>query len=204
MATQLEPIFSTAYAKTHQSVLRWTSIAIAGVIVVISLIWCTIIWTKQSFKDDIAKELAKEKQESGGDTFSTNKTGRLMCLAFLFLVVIASTFLSWYVASLHVDGNNLIAFDVFQVVAMIFLGLSSYFFYKHTRARGAAVGLSGCTLVLEFVAFVILFTSPNFSGQNAVQTQTALYIPLLIATMALIGNYSVAGTNKTAQIIATS
>lgn len=197
MSAQIEPIFSTAYAKTHQSVLRWTSIAIAGVLVVITLIWCTILWTKETFKKDMQSQMEREKKESGGvDTMGSNKMIYLMTLAFFFLVTVASSFLSWYVASLHVAGNNLIAFDVFQVVALIFLGLASYFFYKDTRARAVAVSLSGCSLVLEFVAFVILFTSYNYSGQDAVQTQTALYIPMLMATLATIAHYASASKQE--------
>lgn len=190
MTTQLEPIFSTEYAKTHQSTLRWVSIAIAGVLVVVTLVWCTVIWTKESFKSDMDKEIEKEKKEAGSDTFGTNKMVRLMSLAFFFLFTVAATFLSWYVASLHVESDSLIAFDVFQVVAIVLLGLASYFFYKQARSRSVAVSLSGCAILLEFVAFVILITSPNWSGQNAVQTQSCLYIPLLISTLATIAHYA--------------
>jgi Na+/melibiose symporter-like transporter len=178
-----EPIFSTSYAKKNQSVLRWISVAIAGVLAVIILIWSAVVSTKDSFKQDVDAEIAREKAEGNGDSLGTSRQLRLMMIGFFFLLVVGSVFLSWFVASLHMFSNNLIAFDVIQIVAIIFLCLASYFWYKTNRSRGASTTFIGCACVLEFVALIVLLASPTTAGDNGVVTQSALYIPLIVSSL---------------------
>jgi hypothetical protein len=192
MSTHLR-IFETSYAKANQSVLRWATVAIAAVLTVIVLIWAAIVWTKGSFDKDVQSEIERERVESGGETMGTSKTMRLMTMALCFLITIASTFLSWYVAALHMQSNNLIAFDVLQIVALILLAFGSYFFYKETRSRGATMTCLGWAAVLELVALVVLLASPTRAGPNGVVTQSALYVPLFVSTIAALGMAATVG-----------
>ena len=182
------PVFETGFAKNNQSVLRWASVAVAAVLSVIVLVWAAVIWTKDTFKQDVEMELQMEREETGGNSmFGTSKTWRLMTIAFCFLFVVASTFLSWYVAALHVVSDNLIAFDVLQILSVILLCMGSYFWYKQNRVRSAAMSCYGFAAVLEFVALIVLITSPTIAGPNGVTTQSSLYVPLFIATLSALG-----------------
>ncbi len=173
-------VFETGFAKNNQEVLRWTSVAIAGVLTIIILIWAAIVWTKDSFNQDIDAEIA---EEGGGNTMGTSRTMKLITLAFCFLLAVAATFLSWYIAALHLQSDNLIAFDVLQIVAVILLAFGSYFWYKETRSRGAALTCIGWAAVLELVALVVLLASPTAAGSDGTVTQSALYVPMLVFTI---------------------
>jgi len=176
-------VFDTNYTRNNQDVLRWASVAVAGFLAVVTLIWAAMVWNSQSFNEDVEKAANKESAEGLGGTMGSNKTMRLICIALFFLVTIAATFLSWYVAALHMAKNNLIATDTLNVLIVILLSLAAYFFYKRIRSRGAATSCVGTALALEFVTLIVLLASPTASGPNGTLTQSALYIPLLVTTI---------------------
>jgi hypothetical protein len=110
----------------------------------------------------------------------------LIIVAFFWLITLVSTWLSWYVAALHMYKNNLIALDVLNVLIFIMLGLSAYFYYKNQPNLGLSKMLVSGSLVLEFIALLVLIISPTTAGPNGALTQASLYIPLLVTTVTLM------------------
>jgi hypothetical protein len=106
-----------------------------------------------------------------------------LMIAFFFMVTIASTFLSWYVASLHVAKNNLIAIDVLNFGSILMLSLAAYCYYRTKPLRASANGLIAIALVMEMVAFICLIVSPTAAGTDGTLVQTALYVPLMAMTV---------------------
>ena len=176
-------VFETGYAKNNQETLRWASVAIAGFLVLVALIFCVVIATKSRFQNEMG---------AGGSPDS--KPWRMLGFAFFFLFVIASTFLSWYVAALHMSKNYLIALDVLNFVIAVFLGFAAYFYYRNNDPMpGYASGfLFGC-LIMELVAFVVLIVAPQAALQAGTTVQTCLYIPLVVTTLALMGRLVIPG-----------
>jgi hypothetical protein len=179
------PVFDTGYARNNSDTLRWASVAVASVLVVLCLIWGVMIWTKPKFKADVETS-ASRTANATAELSSGNMTLRLMIIAFFWLVTLVSTWLSWYVASLHMYKSNLIALDVLNVLIFIMLGLSAYFYYKNPPNGGISSMLVSGSLVLEFVALLTLIISPTQAGANGALTQAALYIPLLVTTVTLM------------------
>ncbi len=165
-------VFDTSFASNNTEILRWTSVGIAGFLTIICLIWGAMIYTKKTFTDSI-------KQTTG---MSETLAPRIV-IASLFLITVASTFLSWYVASLHMFQNNLIALDVLNFVIIMFLSISAYMYYKTNSRQQIARVFVGSAVVLEIIALIILTVSPTAAGSNGILTQSALYVPLLIATL---------------------
>lgn len=180
------PVFDTNYARNNQETLRWASVAIAGFFTVLCLIWAAMVFHKDRFNQDAAYtiEYSRTVEQS-----SMNYAFRMLMIAFFFMVTVASSFLSWYIASLHMSKNNLIALDVLNVVTVICLGLAAYFYYKNTRRNDATSrSFLGSACVLEFVALIVLLVSPTAAGSNGTLTQSALAIPLLVATFVMLSN----------------
>ena len=180
------PVFDTGYAKNNDDTLRWASVAVAAVLVVLCLIWGVMIWSKPKFRSDLQR---LEDQTSIATTELSNgsMTLRLIIVAFFWLVTLVATWLSWYVASLHMYKNNLIALDVLNVLIFIMLGLSAYFYYKSPPNSNLSKMLVSGSLVLEFIALLVLIISPTVSGANGQLVSASLYIPLLITTITLMG-----------------
>jgi len=168
--------FSTAYAKSNQETLRWASVAIAGFLAVVVLIFAGVIASKESFRSRI------------GGMDATERAFRALGIAFMFLVTVAATFLSWYLAALHLGKNYLIALDVLNFVIVVFLGFAAYFFYrKESPKPGYAVGFLLACMILELVALIVLIAGPQAAGASGTVTQSALYVPLFISTLGLMG-----------------
>lgn len=181
-------VFDTTYARNNSEILRWSSVGVAAFLTVICLVWAAIIYSKPSFKADVVASVARDAADNSDlDNIEQPEEGatmmRRMTIALFFMMTVAATFLSWYIASLHMSQNNLIALDVLNFAIVIMLGLGAYMYYKTHRKRGAARCFVGIAAVLEWVALIVLLVSPTTSGSNGVLTQSALYVPLLIATM---------------------
>jgi hypothetical protein len=176
-------IFDTSYASNNQEILRWSSIAVASFLTVVVLIWGAMVFTGDPFKADVEAAASRDATRDLDDLTGANTLMRRLVIAMFFMITVASTFLSWYVASLHMAQNNLIALDVINFVIVMLLSLAAYLYYKSDRKRGAASAFIGSAAALEFVALILLLASPTAAGSDGVLTQSALYVPLLIATM---------------------
>lgn len=177
-------VFDTSYASNNSEILRYTSIAVAAFLTVICLIWAAMVYTGDRFKQDVADATSLNAEKDGESVTPGDTLMRRLTIALFFMIVVASTFLSWYVAALHMSNNNLIALDVLNFVVVIFLSLAAYLYYKRDRKKGAASAFVGAAAVLELVALVVLLASPTAAGSNGTLVQSALYVPLLVATMA--------------------
>jgi len=178
-------VFDTSYTRIDNDTLRWASVAVAAVLVVICLVWGVIVWNKPKFKEDVEKANT-EVSNAQAELSQGSLTFRLMIVAFFWLVTVIATFLSWYVASLHMFKNNLIALDVLNVLVFIMLGLSAYFYYKNPSSPNLSRMLVSGSLVLEFIAWLVLIISPTTSGDNGRLVSASLYIPLLVTTVTLM------------------
>lgn len=179
-------VFDTSYAKNNQETLRWASVAIAGFFTVLALIWAAMIYYKPRYKSDCMKAVQEAMSAGETSTCGTSQAFRMLMVALFFMIVLASAFLSWYVASLHMAKNNLIALDVLNVVIVIFMSLAAYFYYKEPPSDMACRNFLGSAFVLEFVALIVLLVSPTTAGQNGTLVQSALAIPLLVATCVML------------------
>jgi hypothetical protein len=179
-------VFDTGYARNNQDVLRWASVAVAGFLTVLVLIWAAMISHNDRFQKDTQQAAKDSEMSDGQGCCSASKTFRLLMVALFFMITIASAFLSWYVASLHMSKNNLIALDVLNIVSVIFLGLAAYFYYKQSRNDTSCRSFLGSAAVLEFVALIVLMISPTSAGSNGALTQSALMVPLFVSTIVLL------------------
>lgn len=181
-------VFDTSYARTNQDTLRWASVAIAAVLFLCCLISGVVIYTKPKFKSDLEAADQKALTTAAATELSSDSTiVKLVVVAFFWLVTLVSTFLSWYIASLHMQKNNLIALDVINVVIFIMLGLAAYFYYKDPpNQAGISRMLVGSSAVLEFIVLIVLLVSTTAAGSNGQLTSSALYVPLFISTLALM------------------
>lgn len=169
-------VFDTSYAANNAEILRWTSVAIAGFLTIICLIWAAMVYSKDTYKADLQEYAQKNNKQS-------NMFSRQLLLGLFFILTIASTFLSWYIASLHVTENNLIALDVLNILIVLLISIASYFYYKTNREKDTAKSLLGQTAILELVSLVLLLQSPTAAGTSGSITQSALYAPIFIATL---------------------
>ncbi len=85
-------VFDTSYVKTNQQTLRWASVAIAGFLTFLCIIWAAVVAYKPRYSADLGT----------GD----NRTMKMLQLALYFVFTLAATFLSWYVASLHIGKKQ--------------------------------------------------------------------------------------------------
>ena len=176
-------VFDTSFASNNSEILRWASVGVAAFLTVVVLVWGAMVYTKDTFKSDVEAMVLRDADAEDSVTKVDTMMRRLV-IAMFFLATVASTFLSWYVASLHLEKNYLIALDVLNFVSILFLCLGAYMYYKTRRMRSSAVTLAGFAAVMEFVALIILIAAPTAANADGTVTQSALYIPLMIATLA--------------------
>lgn len=173
-----EPVFGIGYAKTHDETMRWASIAIAVFMAVVAIIFAGVIASRASFRNRLG----------AGDT---ERALMALKLAFMFLFTLAATFLSWYVAALHLGKDYLIALDVLNFVVLVLLGFAAYFYYRKTDpSMEWTRGLLVCSMIIELVALIVLLAGPQAAGAAGTVTQSALYVPLFITTLAMLGSIS--------------
>lgn len=170
-------ILETNYAKNNQETLRWASVAVAGFLALIALVWAALIWNSPTFKAITQKEADKNARIIG-----------LLAIAFFFLMTVASTFLSWYTASLHMYKDNLIALDVLNIVTFFFLSFAAYMYFKQNPMKASARQMTVCAMTLQFVATAVLLISPTAAGLNGALTQSSLYMPFLVSSLVLFSN----------------
>ncbi len=175
-------VFDTSYAKANQDTLRFTSIAIAAVIFLCCLIAGVVVYTKKRFRTELESKTGTEVKNVPVQMAGSTVT-RLILIAFFWLVTLVATFLSWYVAALHIQKNHLIAFDVLNVIIFIMLALATYFYYKDTPINDASRMLVGSSAVLEFIAIILLMVTNTTSGTDGTLVQSALYVALFISTI---------------------
>lgn len=170
MATPVYSVFDTSYVSSHQETLRWASVAIAGFMTLLIIIWGIITFSSRRFRDEMA----------------TSRPGwflpAMLSAVLYFAVTVAATFLSWYVAALHIGKNNLIALDVVNFVAILFLGFAVFFRYQSSPNVAASQGSLHIAIMAELIAIIILLASPQAAGSAGILVQTTLYIPLLVST----------------------
>lgn len=184
-------VFDTSYAKNNQDILRWASVAIAGFLTVLTLIWAAMIYYKPRFNEDCLRAAEAAKRSGQADSCGSSVAFKMLIVALFFMITVASAFLSWFIASLHMAKNNLIALDVLNVVVIIFLSLAAYFYYKDPPSDTACRSFLGSAFVLEFVALIVLMLSPTTAGNDGSLTQSALAVPLLVATTIMLMHSSV-------------
>ncbi len=187
----MSAIFDTSYARANQDTLRWASVAIAAVLFLCCLIAGVVIYTKPKFRADLQAPEGKSLTNDAVTQLSSGTTVvKLIIVAFFWLIVLVSTFLSWYIAALHMQKNNLIALDVFNVVIFIMLGLAAYFYYKDgTELAGISRMMVGSSAVLELIVIILLLASSTASGSDGQVSSASLYVPLFISTLALMARY---------------
>ncbi len=176
-------VFDTTYIRNNDDTLRWASVAVASVLVVLCLVWSVMIWSK------VRADVQSRKTETANATSvmsEGNTTLQMMIIAFFWIVTLVSTWLSWYVAALHMRNKNLIALDVLNVLIFIMLGMSAYFYYKNNPSKNLASMFISGSLVLEFIALLVLVISSTTAGSDGSLTQSALYIPLMVTTISMM------------------
>jgi hypothetical protein len=181
-------VFDTSYAKTNSEVLRWVSVGLAGFFAVLAIIWAAAISMKDQFKDEMLGPPGSSERQ--------NCSSRLLILGVFFLMIVAASFLSWFVAAMHIGANNLWALDALNFVALVLLAWASFNYYRKPSAteseKEKMMRMEGCrnlihsAAVLEFVALIVLIASPQAAGSAGVLVQSTLAVPLLVATIACL------------------
>ncbi len=167
-------VFDTNFARNNQDTLRWASIAVASVVTILCLLWAAMIWKTPTFNDDVTA--AVQVNTGNYHTF------RLILIALMFLTVISTNFLSWYVASLHMSKYNLMAVDVLNVL----MSIAAFLYYKTKQMKTSASVLIGCSTVLMFVTLVVMLLSPTAAGVNGALVQSSLFVPSVVAMIFLM------------------
>lgn len=183
-------VFETGYAKNNQETLRWASVALAGFMVVLALIFAAWLWGKDRYQREKMTADAAANLAAGGAVAQSMFPPALV-VAMYFLVTVASTFLSWYVASLHMGKNNLIALDVMNFIVILFLAFAAYYHYRDNAARAdpndvTPKGFLHMALVVELVVLILLMLSPQTAGSAGLLVQSTLYIPLIVASFGFV------------------
>ena len=171
------PVFDTNFARNNQDTLRWASIAVASVITILCLLWAAMIWKTQPFKDDVTAAV--------NVTTGTYHTFRLILIALVFVTVVSTNFLSWYVGSLHMSKYNLMAVDVLNLSVFILLSIAAFLYYKKQMKTSSSV-LTGTSTVLVFVTLIVMMLSPTAAGVNGALVQASLFTPSVVSMLFLM------------------
>ena len=154
-------IFDTHYAKINKETLRWVSVSLAALCVVISFV--LVAWLRKlSFKNN-----------SSG---KTSETATIIVGTILFLLTVAATFMSWFVAALHINYKYLIAVDIINAITFILLTLYATISIKYDKQMDS---LMVCSLILELTTLIILSNASTSAGTNGSIMQSVLLTPLL-------------------------
>ena len=173
-------VFDTNNLKNDSPGLRYTSVAVAGLVVLIVLLY--FIYQMATKGANIALGLD-----------SCLSAGAMMFLALVAL------FFAHFIASLNVSTYYLVAmliFFVFVGIAVV-TSMSSYITGKRKDSHVNAARWLTWTLLSEFVLLVLYITSPTDAGSAGTVSQATLLIPTIALTLGSVA-VGAAAKDKTA------
>ena len=152
------PVYSSQLFSTDHTAFRIVAITLTSVMVFIMMIVVTVMARRMS-------------------NMSATKTFIAMLIVLGAVVMTTITF------SFNMQYKYAIATTVFLVVSLMAATSAAWYVAK----GGSALSALGSASFLNMLVLLLLLASPARSGAGAVVTQSVLFVPYFVATLAALG-----------------
>lgn len=162
-------VFDTNNLTNDSPGLRYTCVAVAGLVVLIVLLYALY-------------QLATK-----GSSMSVGMDSCLSAGSLMFLALV-SLFFSFFIASLNMSVYYLVAAMVFFVFVgvSVVTSMSSYITGVQKKQQVNAARWLTWTLLSEFCLLVLLMTSPTAAGTAGTVSQSTLLVPTIALSLGAI------------------